>query len=155
MRRGWSRDDERRAARQERRGDELLNYYTLDFDTTTQEIVWATFVMPSDWDGGTITAEFEWTATGTSTNNVQWEIAGRSYGDSETLDQAMAPCRSSRTRTPRRPSRRSGRARLRPSPSPDAAAGELVFLRIRRDVANDNLAVDAKLIGCVINYTRT
>ena len=32
--------------------------------------------MPSDWDGGTITAHFYWTATGTSTNNVQWAHPG-------------------------------------------------------------------------------
>ena len=34
------------------------------------------------------------------------------------------------------------------------AAGELVMIRVKRDVANDNLAVDAMLLGVMINYTR-
>ena len=34
------------------------------------------------------------------------------------------------------------------------AAGEYVAFRVFRDVANDNLAVDALLIGVMINYTR-
>jgi hypothetical protein len=35
------------------------------------------------------------------------------------------------------------------------AAGDLVQFRIFRDVANDNLAVDAMLIGVMIAYTRS
>jgi hypothetical protein len=133
----------------------VLNYYTLDFDTTTQEIAWATFAMPSDWDGGTVTAEFWWTATGVSTNNVQWEIAGRSYGDSETIDAAPGTAQvisDAHTATALQAQKSDATPAVTLT---GAAAGELVVIRIRRDVANDNLAVDAKLIGVVINYTRT
>jgi hypothetical protein len=134
----------------------VINYYTLDFDTTTQEIAWALFTMPSDWDGGTVTFEAEWTATGTSTNNVQWEFAGRSYGDSETLDQAMGTVQvisDAHTATALQAQRSGATPALTFAGTP--AAGELVAVRVRRDVANDSLAVDAKLIGIVMNYTRT
>lgn len=134
----------------------VINYYTLDFDTTTQEIAWAMFDMPSDWDGGTVTFEFTWTATGTSTNNVQWEVAGRSYGDSETLDQAVGtPQVISDAHTATALQRQKSGATPAVTFSGTPAAGETVVVRVRRDVANDNLAVDAKLIGIVMNYTRT
>jgi microcompartment protein CcmK/EutM len=133
----------------------VLNYYTLDFDTTTQEIVWAIFAMPTDWDAGTVTAAFWWTATGTSTNNVQWEIAGRSYADSETLDAAPGTVQvisDAHTATALQAQKSGSTPAITLT---GAGAGELVVLRIRRDVANDNLAVDAKLIGVVLSYTRT
>jgi hypothetical protein len=131
------------------------NYYTLDFDTTTQEIAWWTVVMPSDWNGGTVTANCYWTATGTSTNNVQWEVAGRSYGDSETIDQAMGTAQvisDAHVATALQVQISGNTPAITLGGTP--AAGELVMFRVRRDVANDNLAVDAMLLGVMINYTR-
>jgi len=103
----------------------------------------------------TVTAQFWWTATGTSTNNVQWELAGRSYGDSETIDQAMGTVQvisDAHTATALQAQLSGATPAITLT---GATAGDLVILRLRRDVANDNLAVDAKLIGIVINYTRT
>lgn len=136
----------------------VQNYYTLDFDPTTQEFAHATFAMPSDWDGGTITAEFWWTATGTSTNSVVWAIEGRSYGDSETIDQAYGTAvtvTDAHTATALQAQKSSATGAMTFSGTP--AAGELVHLRVKRDPANgsDTLAVDALLIGVVINYTRS
>lgn len=101
----------------------VQNYYTLDFDTTTQEFAHATIAMPSDWNGGTITAQFWWTATGTSTNSVVWALEGRSYGDSETIDQAYGGAQQiadahtatalRRNSPPRRPRSRSEGLRQR------------------------------------------
>ena len=133
----------------------LQNFYTLDFDTTTQEICHALVAMPSDWDGGTVTAVFYWTATGTSTNNVQWEIAARSYGDSETIDQAFGTPQvisDAHVATALQVQLSGATPAMTLGGSP--AAGELAMFRIRRDVANDNLAVDAMLLGVMINYTR-
>lgn len=132
------------------------NLYTLDFDTATQEHAEGNIAMPSDWDGGTITAQFYWTATGTSTNNVQWGIQGRSYGDLETIDQAWGTAvtvSDAHSATALQVQISSATGAMTFSGTP--AAGELVLFRVFRDVGNDNLAVDAMLIGVMIGYTRT
>jgi len=54
--------------------DAALRY--IDFD----------IVLPNDYDGGTVTAKFYWTANSTSTNPVEWRIKGVAMTD----DGAMA-----------------------------------------------------------------
>jgi hypothetical protein len=83
-----------------------INIYTLDFDTTTQEHAEGGLVMPSDWNAGTITAQFYWTATGTSTNNVQWALQAVALGDLHTRLRQMRIRRPlCRCRSPGRPRR--------------------------------------------------
>lgn len=134
-----------------------INIYTLDFDTTTQEHAEGNIAMPSDWNAGTITAQFYWTATGTSTNNVQWALQAVSMGDLHTIDgtdfgthQVISDAHSA---TALQMQITSATPAITVAGGP--AAGELVAFRVFRDVANDNLAVDAMLIGVMINYTRT
>lgn len=135
----------------------VQNYYTLDFDTTTQEFAHAVVAMPSDWDGGTVTAEFYWTATGTSTNSVVWALQARSYGDSETIDQAYGTeqvIADAHTATALQMQKSSATPAITIT---GAAAGELVMFRVKRVPADgsDTLAVDAMLLGVMVNYTRT
>jgi hypothetical protein len=135
----------------------LQNYYTLDFDTTTQEFAHATVPMPSDWNGGTITAQFVWTATTTSTNGVVWALEGRSYGDLETIDQAWGTAQQvsdAHSATALQAQTTSSTPAITLSGTP--AAGELVMFRVKRVPADgsDTLAVDAKLIAVKIAYTR-
>ena len=67
-----------------------INIYTLDFDATTQEYAEVSLAMPSEWDGGTVTAVFYWTHPSTTTNfGVVWNLAGRSYANDDALDQAL------------------------------------------------------------------
>lgn len=67
-----------------------LNYYTLDFDDTTQEHAEWTVIMPDSYDGGTITAVFFWTsAAGGAGETVRWGIQARAFGDDDALDQAF------------------------------------------------------------------
>jgi len=44
--------------------------------------------MPSDNNGGTVTAIFYWTTT-VATGNVVWGIAGRAFNDGDVFDQAV------------------------------------------------------------------
>jgi hypothetical protein len=133
-------------------------YYTLDFDTTTQEFGHFVIAMPSDWDGGTITATFWWTATGISTNSVVWALEGRSYGDSETIDQAYGTAQQiadAHTATARQAQVSGSTPAITLGGTP--AASEMVLFRVKRVPADgsDTLAVDALLIGVVITFTRT
>jgi hypothetical protein len=135
----------------------VQNYYSLDFDTTTQEFAHAVLAMPSDWDGSTITAQFWWTATGTSTNSVVWALEGRSYGDSETIDQAYGTPQQiadAHTATALQAQLSGATPAITLGGTP--ASGELVMFRVKRVPADgsDTLAVDAMLLAVVINYSR-
>lgn len=135
----------------------VQNYYSLDFDQTTQEFAHAVVAMPSDWNGGTVTAEFYWTATGTSTNSVVWALEGRSYGDLETIDQAYGTAQQvadAHSATALQMQKSSATPAITLGGTP--AAGELVMFRVKRVPADgsDTLAADAMLLGVMVNYTR-
>ena len=133
-----------------------INIYTLDFDATTQEYAEVSLAMPSDWDGGTITAVFYWTHPSTTTNfGVVWNIAGRSYANDDALDQALG--------TAQQIADTGGTTNdlyiTGATPAitiTGAGASEYVHFKVSRVTGDgsDNMAVDAKLIGVMINYTR-
>lgn len=66
-----------------------VNLVTLDFAQSVQSFCNWAIQMPANWDAGTVTAKFLWTANSTSTNSVVWGLAGRAYGNDVTLDQAF------------------------------------------------------------------
>jgi len=134
------------------------NVYILDFaDGATKLYAEATIVMPSDWDGGTVTARFYWMVNDVSTNVVQWGCAGRSYGDAETLDQALGTEQSvtdagSGTANQVLISAVTSTITIGGTP----AAGELVQFKVSRDPTSgsDTLAATARLLGVMVTYTR-
>jgi len=116
------------------------------------------FALPSDYDGGTLTAIFYWTANSTSTNSVVWTISGVAIGDDETLDVAPG---TAQTVTD---ANKSTAYKLSISDAtPDItlagtpAAGEYCRLLIGRDPTNgsDTLAATARLLSVVLTYTRS
>jgi hypothetical protein len=134
-----------------------VNYYALDFDATNQENAEGGLAMPSDWDAGVITAQFYWTASGTSTNGVTWQLAARAWGDSETLDQAYS------TATGVNDAHTATALQLQISPATTGiavtgapAAGDYIQFRVNRlpSDSGDTLAVDASLIGVMIAFNR-
>lgn len=135
------------------------NVYVLDFaDGATKLFAEATVAMPSDWDGGTVTAEFFWLTNGTGTGGVVWGCAGRSYGDQETLDQAFGTEQTvtdNGVATANQVLKSSATGAITLGGTP--AAGELVQFRVSRDPTNgsDTLAQTARLLGVMISYTRT
>lgn len=134
-----------------------VNLYTLDFDATTQEYAEAVLAMPSDWDAGTITAQFYWMHPATVTNfGVRWGIQGRSYADDDALDQAAGTAQEV-TDTGGTTSDLYISVATSAITITGATAGELVRFRVYRDPANgaDNMAVDAKLLGVMVNFGRT
>ena len=126
-----------------------------DFDQTSDEYIQYTVIMPDNYDGGTITAQFIWTANSASTNSVVWGIQGRSYGDNEAIDatwgtaQTVTDANGSSANTVRISSATSA-VTLAGTP----AGGEMVQFRLYRDANNgsDNLAADARFIACKVEY---
>ena len=66
--------------------DIMYDYYA--FDASTEQYVAFNVVFREDYDLGTVKAKFYWTtATGsTAADTVEWEIGGRSVGNSSVID---------------------------------------------------------------------
>src|SRR5919198_474950 len=60
-------------------GNNLYNF--IDFADGDFQIAEINHPMPSDYNGGTVTAKFYWTANSTSPNSVLWALYGVSVAD--------------------------------------------------------------------------
>lgn len=115
------------------------------------------FALPSDYDGGTLTAKFYWTANSTSTNSVVWTISGVAIGDDETLDVAPGTAQTvtdANKSTAYKLSISDATSAITLAGTP--AADEYCRLLIGRDPTNgsDTLAATARLLKVVLTYTR-
>lgn len=134
------------------------NSYTYDFDTTTQEFIEFTDLPPDTWDAGTITAKFYWMHPATTTNfGVVWTVEARAYANTNALDQAWGTSQkiadTGGTTSAVYISGSTPAVTVGGTP----AIGQLIHFRVKRapSDASDTLAVDAKLIGCLITYSVT
>jgi hypothetical protein len=66
------------------------NFDELLFDPAADEFAQALVIMPSNYNNGTITARFYWTASaaGDGTDDVVWGISGLAYANDDALDTA-------------------------------------------------------------------
>jgi len=137
------------------------NLYVLDFDGAgaTEHAEWVV-AMPSDYDGGTITATFYWTNANSNTNVCTWGIAATAWGDTDNIDGTafsadvtVDDANTASATNKLLKSAATSAVTIANSPS----AGDLVDFRVTRDSAggNDNLTTDARLIGVMIGYTRS
>ncbi len=134
-------------------GTNDIDIYSLDFDQTVNEFAQWSIWMPSDWDGGTITAQFLWTAASGS-GDVGFGLQGRSFSDDEAIDQAWgSPITVLDTLLATNDFHFSPiTAAILLDGTP--AALEFVQLRVYRDAVSDTLTADAKLLGVLVFYTR-
>jgi hypothetical protein len=132
------------------------NVYSLRFaDSGAKQYAEWTGVMPPAYSGGTITAQFIWSASGTSTNSVVWGLAGRVFGDLETIDQSFGTAQEaidahSSTADQVQISAVTSAITLAGTPT----AGKMVHFRAYRDSSSgsDTLAVTANLIAVLLTY---
>ena len=131
-----------------------VNYDVLEFDAAAIEYAQALVVMPSNWNAGTVTAKFTWTAASGS-GDVVWQLSGRAYANDDAIDQATGTAQTATDTL-------TAAADLDISPATSAitlagtaAAGNPVLFELSRKAtdAGDTLAVDARLLGVEINYT--
>ena len=134
-------------------GSNRVNYYSLDFDASTQEYAQALVAMPSNYSGGTITARFFWTADSGS-GDVVWSIAGRALADDDAIDTARGTAQTVTDTliTAADMHRTSATSACTIAGSP--AAGAAVVFEFSRVAANvgDTLAVDARLLGVEVTF---
>jgi len=130
--------------------------YSLDFDATTKEYAEWTLAMPSDYDGGTVTAVFYWTAA-SGPGAVRWGLQGIARGDDDALDAAFGTAQEVTDTLITAGDVHISSATSAITLAGTPAASELVQFRAYRDPtrADDTLAVDARLLGIRVTFTRT
>ena len=125
---------------------------SLDFDTTTQEFAQFAVRFPKSWNEGTITFEPIWSAA-SSSGTVEWALQAVALSNDDALDTAFGTEQVSADTLIA-----TGDVHVGPESSAitingTPAAGDLVFFQVKRNVSNDNLGADARLLGVVIFFT--
>ena len=128
---------------------------TLDFDKDSDEFAQFAVAFPKSWNESTITYQAFFTANSTNTGDVVWTLAGTALADNGSLNTAFGTAVAttgkahSGTANDLDVSAESGAVTIAGSPSTD----EYVFFEIKRDVSEDSLTADAKLLGVKLFFT--
>lgn len=134
-------------------GTNDIDYWALEFDTTTEERAFWNVQMPDNYNGGTVTAKFTWTnASGLATETVRWGIKAIAYTDSDAIDQAygteVTVDDTWLAQGDVHVSTESSAITIGGTPT----GGCWVVFNVGRKVANDNLTGDARLLAVRIEY---
>jgi hypothetical protein len=131
-----------------------VDLQVMAFDKDADEFAQWTTIMPY---AGTCTATFFWTCAsgiGGEGATVQWVCQGRSYGNDDAIDQAWGDAQSvSDTWIADDDVHVSGATAS--ITIPGATAGDLLQIRVQRDISEDDLNGDARLIGVLLTFTRS
>ncbi len=140
----------------------LQDYYGLGFVDAVTSYAQGNLLLPSDYDGGTVTATFVWTqATSGTTGAVTWGAQFNQYSSGRTLDQTWG---TGQEVTQNYQSAATGSFVMITSATSamttggvTGAASNLALFRVyRRGAATaDTQTTQANLIGVMIAYTRT
>jgi hypothetical protein len=126
-----------------------------DFDTTTTEFVQYQWIPPKRWNKGTVTFKTFWTAASGS-GTVVWGMRAVAISDNDALDATFGSnviTTSDTLLAANDVHVTSVTAACTIGGSP--AYGDYVVFEIFRDVFNDTLGVDAKLLGIELFWTET
>ncbi len=128
-------------------------YGTMDFADSADLSAQYHLKLPSDWSS-TVDAKFVWFTTATA-NSVVWQLSTICVADAETSDPAFNTA-STVTDAAKGTTLQLNDASITTVTVTGCAAGELMFLKVRRDSANasDTLAATARLIGVELTFRR-
>ena len=127
----------------------------LDFDKDSDEFAQFAVAFPKSWNAGTVTFQAFFTATSTNTGTAAWGLSAVALADSGDLNtafgtQVVATAKAhSGTSNDLDVAAESGAVTIAGSPGAD----EYVFFQISRDVSEDSLTADAKLLGIKLFFT--
>lgn len=130
------------------------NFDELLFDPAAIEYAQALVRMPSNYNNGTVTARFFWSAS-SSTGSVVWALQARAFADDDALDTAFGTAQTvTDTLLATGDMHISAATSAVTSGGTPAATTPLQF-QIYRDATNgsDTLGSDARLLGVEISYT--
>jgi hypothetical protein len=139
--------DSRETSTNDQNFDELL------FDSGSDEFADALVVMPSNYNNGTITARFYWTAASGS-GGVAWGIQGRAFANDDALDTAAGTAQLVTDTLIAADDMHVTSATSAVTIGGTPAANTPIQFTIYRDVSDaaDDLAVDARLLGVEILF---
>jgi hypothetical protein len=127
---------------------------TLDFDTTTQEHATFRRKLPKSWDEGTITFIPHWTAdSGTVSNTVEFGLQAVAVSNDDALDATWGTGQVSNDALIATGDHHVGPESSAITIGGTPAEGDIILFRVYRNVANDNLAADARLLGIELFIT--
>lgn len=128
--------------------DELL------FDAAAIEYAQAMVVLPNNWNAGTVTARFFWTAS-TGSGAVVWALRARSYADDDAIDQAMGTAQSVTDTLLATNDMHISAATSAITIGGTVANGNAIIFEAYRDATNgsDTLGSDARFLGLQVTYT--
>lgn len=130
-----------------------VNYVTLDFDKDADEYAHFGIASPSYWDASTVTAKIYWTCGAASASQtVTWVVQGMSFANDDALDQAygtgVAVADTFIANGDVHVTSATSAITIGGTPT----AGDWLQFRIYRDISEDDLGVDAKLLGVRIEF---
>lgn len=138
--------------------DTRNNHPVLNFDTSTQETVYFTGILPRNYSSGGITVYVHWCAASATTGTIGWDstferiasgtmdIDADGFASAKTITAATVPSASGVPAI-------SNVAHSNGAEIDSLQAGDSFRLRIRRDVSNDNASGDAQLIAVELKET--
>jgi hypothetical protein len=112
--------------------------------------------MPSDYNGGTVTAVFYWMTPSATANNVVWGLSAVAFADGNVLDTAFGTVQTvtdtNNGTDDVNITAATGAITIGNTP----AASDFVVFRVERQggAGGDTLAADAELLAVRITYTR-
>ncbi len=136
-------------------GTNDVDNWVMDFDKTVKKYATRDIILPSDYDGGTMTARFFWRAdAGVAAEEVRWGAQGRAYADDDPIDAAWGTAQEvTDTLLALKDEQASAETPALTLAGAPAADQRAVF-RLFRDPAHgdDNLDADARLLGALLLY---
>ena len=127
----------------------------LDFDKDSDEFAQFAVAFPKSWNAGTVTFQAFFTATSTNTGTTKLVLNSVALADNGDLNTAFgtavgpAAKAMSGTSNDLAVTAESGAVTIAGSPGDD----EYVFFQIMRDVSEDTLTADARLLGVKLFFT--
>lgn len=130
-----------------------VNYDVLEFDAAIDEYAQVTRMLPNNWNGGTVTAKFVWTAT-TGSGNVVWGLRGRCYADNTAIDSALGTFQTVTDTLQTASYIHITNPTSAITITGSLSVGQPIIFELYRfaTTGSDTLAVDAQLLGMQINY---
>jgi hypothetical protein len=131
-----------------------LDYF--DFDAATEEAVQVAFMMPDDWDLGTVKFKLIWKdATTAGTGSVVWGARAVAVGDDDALDATFGTLQSvTNTYNGTAGDNQSTAATPAMTVGGTPALGDLVIFEFYRRAVNgaDTYTQDARLLNVTMQY---
>jgi len=133
-----------------------INYHYAAFDTATSESAWFTWTPPANWNASTVRFKLYWTnaSGGSASETIDFDLGAVAFANDDDIDGTAITGSQNVTDA------LSAIGDLHITSFSSAititgtpVAGEEVHFKLSRDIASDNLAGDADVIGVLLEYS--